>query len=332
MEASAPETTSRKEELLFSLKLLGLFVISLMVICHVLVAPNASEARLVSDIGRTLFIFATTQALYVLALGVATLYAVTVIIYSATAAHSEEHDPAAGELPRRLVATWKRFIITWVYVTLLASSCVLSAVFFVGYSATVFKDAVLRTVVLLLVTVSYSYLVAAWILESILQTLEGECSGEASDDPELQEGLLLEEGRCCSEEDDQVEMSIDGALVGRRRKGSDQGLKFWLVLAVAVLASLGLVFFGINEGGWKKGQILTTIVSTFLFLSTELLIFLVVLMLYWCLRKAEDENRSRSGGCWFMFWFPLPVILALLLLDREQVFIYLPPCKTSMHS
>ncbi|XP_031484150.2 uncharacterized protein LOC116253467 [Nymphaea colorata] len=205
---------------LFSLKSLSLFLLSLMFVSHVFDAPTLSisvvlspEDRSVlkffgSKVGQVLCRFAAREATYILALGTASLFSATVTIYSAITASAKEKHLTLNDLSWRILGTWMKLIITWVYITLIAISFALFMVLFICYSTTAFEDIVLHMVVLLLVVFSSMYFIVVQIMGSIIEILEEDCSEPNSPLAE-EEFLLLKMEEGCDNDKQNCDMLND---------------------------------------------------------------------------------------------------------------------------
>ncbi|XP_038700768.1 uncharacterized protein LOC119997678 [Tripterygium wilfordii] len=159
--------------------------------------PGSPEfASLLLSIQQDLRIFVGVEWIFLIINFISALFITTVVIFASAYMHNGKA-LSFKELLLKTLKAWKRPLVTWFYVTLLASGflivfiIILIPVFLVMDSP--FKPSIVSIVLIVLVAVLYTYLAVVWTLALVVSVLEDkrgiEALGKAA---QLVKGMKLE--------------------------------------------------------------------------------------------------------------------------------------------
>ncbi|KAF5742867.1 hypothetical protein HS088_TW09G00928 [Tripterygium wilfordii] len=159
--------------------------------------PGSPEfASLLLSIKEDIRIFVGVEWIFLIINFISAIFITTVIIFASAFTHNGKA-LSFKELLLKTLKAWKRPLVTWFYVNLLASGfliifiIILIPVFLVMDSP--FKPSIVSIVLIVLVTVLYTYLAVVWTLALVVSVLEDKCGIEAlGKAAQLIKGMKLE--------------------------------------------------------------------------------------------------------------------------------------------
>ncbi|OVA15745.1 hypothetical protein BVC80_1829g38 [Macleaya cordata] len=268
-------------KLTVSIVLLVLLPYSILVLIHNLVIvpiiqklEDQEPPDGLADDQKHLKAFLVFEAVFFLAFSLVSLFGIIVTIYGSAAIYAKNKSVSFKELFSKIRATWKRAMITWIYISIYTVVYTLVSVVWIVAFVLVIKTGSTVTWFFLLgclAAILYLYLAVVWTLSMVISVLEEGCYGIKA----IQKARDLIRGR-----------EIQG---------------FGIMLSVVLLTCPISVLYYLNALG--DDQVMARLVLGFFvtvpFCFAKFFTYLVYTVFYYEYKKSHGERAEELelGGC-----------------------------------